>query len=57
MVDKNYRMSKPLKTMLFTMHDPVQRTEYKKLFMEAENHSVIMRRKMSIKVIDVEGDE
>lgn len=57
MVDKNYRMSKPLKTMLFAMHDPAQRTEYKKMFMEAENHSVHVRRKMSIKIVDTEDEE
>ena len=57
MLDKNYRMSKPLKTMLFTMHDQDTRTLYKNLFMEAENHSANVRRKMSIKVVDVEGEE
>lgn len=57
MVDKNYRMSKPIKTMLDLMIDPEQRTTYKKMFMEAENQYVTNRKKMSVKVVEVDDQE
>jgi hypothetical protein len=57
MVDKNYRMSKPLKTMLYTMEDTNLRATYKKLFMEAENHYSTNRKKMSIKILDTETED
>jgi hypothetical protein len=57
MTDRNYKMSKWLKTMLRTMPDVEMRPIYKNLFKEAESHSANVKRKMSIKIVDTESDE
>lgn len=59
-VDKNYRMSKPLKTYLNCLKlntDSETYTSHKQLFTEAENHSDHSRKKMSVKITDVETDD
>ena len=57
MTDKNYRMSKSLKTMLWSMVKDADRPVYRKLFAESEQHASTVRKKMSIKVVDVEDNE
>lgn len=57
-MDKNYRMSKPVKTYLnMIFNDPDKKSEHKKLFVEAESHAEISRRKMSVKVLDTNDEE
>ena len=56
MTDKNYRMSKPLKTMLYTMDDVEHRSIMKQLFKEAESHSAHVKKKMSVKEVAAEAD-
>ena len=54
MTDKNYKMSKSLKTMLWSMVNDSDRPLFRKLFAESEQHASTVRKKMSIKVVDVE---
>lgn len=54
--DKNYSMSKPVKTYLNMMMDDDKRSEHKQLFVEAEFHHTNAKKKMSTKMI-VESDD
>jgi len=55
-LDKNYKMSKPTKTLLNSIHDESDRATMKTLLCEAENHSVLSRKKMQVKVVEQEKD-
>lgn len=57
-MDKNYRMSKPVKTYLnMILNDPDKKAAHKSLFVEAESHAENSRRKMSVKVLDTNDEE
>ena len=54
--DRNYKMTKLTKIMLLNIEDKHYRGVVARLFAEAENHSVVSRRKMSIKVVDTDEE-
>lgn len=54
--DKNYSMSKQVKTYLNMMMDDDKRSDHKQLFVEAEFHHTNAKKKMSTKMI-VESDD
>ena len=56
-VDKNYRMSKPVKTFLNMLMDDEKKSVSKELFIEAEYHASNARKKMSVRVLNETDSE
>lgn len=56
-LDKNYKMSKPTKILLNSIHDDQDRSVMKSLLCEAESHSMHARKKMQVKVVEQDTEE
>ena len=51
--DKNYKMSKPTKSMLALYYDQEQRLILKQLMIDAENHFSLVKKTASIKKVEL----
>lgn len=55
-LDSNYKMSKPIKTMLNMMMLDEKRPEFKNALSTAESSYEFLRKKKSIKVLDTSDE-
>lgn len=55
--DKNYKMSKPTKSMLALYYDQEQRLFLKRLMINAENHALLVKKSDSIKKVELPRHE
>jgi len=51
--DKNYKMSKPTKSILALYYDQEQRLILKRLMIDAENHFSLVKKTASIKKVEL----